>query len=125
MAVVGSVAAERLGITNLDQPVLVYIGDQYVEVVGILNEFPLAQDLDRSVRISEGAAEAHYADDPTSSRPRPRPRAVAGSSAEQAIEGRLDAADASAVAHRQLIVGRVGYGVGGRVLAWGPEPAVA
>jgi len=63
LAVVGSVAAERLGITNLDEPVLVYIGDQYVEVVGILNEFPLAPDLDRSVMISEGAAEAFYADD--------------------------------------------------------------
>ena len=63
-AVLGSVAAERLGVLNLDQPTYVLIGDQYVEVVGILNEFPLAADLDRSVMIGQQAAETFYdADD--------------------------------------------------------------
>jgi len=58
------VAAERLGIRNLDETTYVLIGDQYVEVVGILEEFPLAADLDRSVMIGPGAAETFYdADD--------------------------------------------------------------
>ena len=33
---IGSVAAERLGISTLTQPTYVYIGEQYVEVVGPL-----------------------------------------------------------------------------------------
>ena len=37
--VLGSVAAERLGISTLTQPTYVYIGEQYVEVVGTLEEF--------------------------------------------------------------------------------------
>ena len=61
VAVLGSVSAERLGVTEIG--VLVYIGDQYVEVVGILDEFPLAPDLDRTVMISEGAAEAYFMED--------------------------------------------------------------
>lgn len=63
VAVLGSVAAERLGVSDLDIDVLVYIGDEYVEVVGILSEFPLAPDLDRTVMISEGAAEAYFQED--------------------------------------------------------------
>ena len=59
-AVVGSVAAERLGIRNLDQPTYVLIGDDYVEVIGILEEFPLAADLDRAVLIGKEAAIEFY-----------------------------------------------------------------
>ena len=62
-AVLGSVAAERLGIRNLDQPTFVYIGDQYVEVIGLLDEFPLAADLDRSVMIGQDAAATFYEGD--------------------------------------------------------------
>ena len=63
-AVVGSVAAERFGIRDLTSPTFVYIGDDYVEVVGILDEFPLAADLDRSVIMSREAASTFYdADD--------------------------------------------------------------
>lgn len=59
-AVLGSVAAERLGIDNLDDPAFVQIGDQQVEVIGILEEFPLAADLDRTVLIGYGGAVDYY-----------------------------------------------------------------
>ena len=59
-AVVGSVAADRLGIRDLSTPRNVLIGDEYVEVIGILEEFPLAADLDRSVIIGREAAERVY-----------------------------------------------------------------
>ncbi|MEM8620134.1 MAG: ABC transporter permease [Actinomycetota bacterium] len=62
--VLGSVAAERLGIVSLDQPTYVYVGDQYVQVIGILEEFPLAADLDRAAIMGADAAETFYdADD--------------------------------------------------------------
>lgn len=59
-AVLGSVAAERLGIRDLDDRVFVQIGDQQVEVIGILEEFPLAADLDRTVVIGYDAAVEYY-----------------------------------------------------------------
>jgi len=63
-AVVGSVAADRLGIRDLSTPRTVLIGHEYVEVIGILEEFPLAADLDRSVIIGREAAQNVYdADD--------------------------------------------------------------
>ena len=62
--VLGSVAAERLGITTLTQPTYVYVGEQYVEVVGILEEFPLSADLDRSAIMGQQAAEVFYGTDP-------------------------------------------------------------
>ncbi|MEZ5282339.1 MAG: ABC transporter permease [Acidimicrobiales bacterium] len=60
VAVVGSVAAERLGIDDLAQRTFVQIGDDQVEVIGILDEFPLAADLDRSVLIGTVAAATYY-----------------------------------------------------------------
>ena len=59
-AVIGSVAAERLGIRNLDQPVLLYVGGQRIEVQGVLEPFALAADLDRAVLIGDAAAESFY-----------------------------------------------------------------
>ncbi len=59
-AVVGSVAAERLGIRSLDNPVELYIGGQWVEVLGLLAPFALAADLDRAVLIGDRAAEDYY-----------------------------------------------------------------
>ena len=56
VAVVGSVAAERLGVRDLDQTTYVTVGDQDVQVVGILDEFTLAADLDRAVMIGIDAA---------------------------------------------------------------------
>lgn len=58
--VLGSVAAERLGITTRTQTSYVYVGDQYLEVLGILDEFPLSADLDRAVIMGSDAAEAFY-----------------------------------------------------------------
>lgn len=67
-AVLGSVAAERLGITDLDEPRLILIGDEWVEVIGIMEPFPLAADLDRSVLMSlEGAVTYFDENLPTSS----------------------------------------------------------
>lgn len=59
-AIVGSVAAERLGIRNLDQPTYVLIGEEVVEVIGVLDEFPLAADLDRAVIIGKAAAQTYF-----------------------------------------------------------------
>lgn len=59
-AVVGAVAAERLGIRNLDRPVRLYIGDRWVEVAGVLEPFALAANLDRAVLMGDRAAERYY-----------------------------------------------------------------
>ena len=78
-AVLGSVAAERLGVTDLDERAFIVVapGDAtgegssdsagivgsngaVVEVIGILDEFPLAADLDRSVLIGVEAAETYF-----------------------------------------------------------------
>jgi len=56
-AVVGSVAAERLGIRSLDPPVMLYVGGRWVEVQGVLEPFALAADLDRAVLVGDAAAE--------------------------------------------------------------------
>ena len=62
--VLDSVAAERLGISTLTQPTYVYIGEQYVEVVGTLKEFPLSADLDRSAIMGQPAAEEFFESNP-------------------------------------------------------------
>jgi putative ABC transport system permease protein len=55
--VLGSVAAERLGITDLDEPRLVWIADRWWAVVGIMESLPLAPELDRSALVGRDAAE--------------------------------------------------------------------
>jgi putative ABC transport system permease protein len=54
--VLGSVAAKRLGIDSLDHPVLVWIGDRWFSVVGILNSLALAPEIDRSALIGRQVA---------------------------------------------------------------------
>ncbi len=54
--VLGSVAAQRLGIANVDNGQRVLIGDEWFTVIGILDTFPLAADLDRSALIGYEAA---------------------------------------------------------------------
>jgi putative ABC transport system permease protein len=54
--VLGSVAAERLGIRSLDTPVLVRIGDDWFAVAGILQPNALAPELDRSAIIGSAVA---------------------------------------------------------------------
>ncbi len=56
VVVLGSVAAERLGITSLDGAPTVDIGGRRFAVTGLLASFPLNPDLDRSVLIGNGAA---------------------------------------------------------------------
>jgi putative ABC transport system permease protein len=55
--VLGSVAAERLGISTLDGGPLVYLGNQWFRVIGILDDVPLAPDIDRSVLIGYDVAQ--------------------------------------------------------------------
>ena len=57
--VLGSVAAERLGVRQVSGIQQVWLGGRWFTVVGILNLFELAPDLDRSVFIGQSAAGAY------------------------------------------------------------------
>jgi putative ABC transport system permease protein len=54
--VLGAVAAQRLGITTLRQPIAVWLGGKWFTVIGILDGLPLAPDIDRSALIGYPAA---------------------------------------------------------------------
>ncbi len=56
VAVLGAVAAHRLGITTLEGGPRVLIGDRWFEVIGILDPLALNPDIDRSVMIGYDAA---------------------------------------------------------------------
>ena len=56
--VLGSVAAERLGIVKADPSVLVFLGGQWFTVVGVLDPVPLAPEIDRSALVGFEAAES-------------------------------------------------------------------
>lgn len=61
VTVLGSTAAERLGV---DAPGgLVWLGEQWFTVLGILDAMPLAPELDRSVLVGWSAARTHLAFD--------------------------------------------------------------
>jgi len=49
--VLGHQAARTLGIATLDQPTRVWLGGRWFAVVGILDPFPLAPELDRSALV--------------------------------------------------------------------------
>lgn len=51
VVVLGSVAAERLGVDDVSIGPMVWLGDRWFAVIGILDSFELAQDLDRSALI--------------------------------------------------------------------------
>jgi putative ABC transport system permease protein len=57
--VLGAVAAERLGVHGVSGTQQVWLGERWFTVVGILNLFELAPDLDRSVFIGHTAAETY------------------------------------------------------------------
>ncbi len=59
--VLGSVAAERLGIREVTGTQQVWLGDQWFTVIGILDQFELNPDLDRAALVGMGAA-ATYLD---------------------------------------------------------------
>lgn len=63
-AVVGSVAAERLGIRNLDAQPEILVGGVRFSVVGVLDEFVLSPDLDRAVLVGIAAADTYLGHDP-------------------------------------------------------------
>ncbi|MEW5991126.1 MAG: ABC transporter permease [Chloroflexota bacterium] len=54
--VLGSTAAARLGLSDLDDPRLVYIGSHWFVVVGILEPAPLTPEVDRSAYIGQAIA---------------------------------------------------------------------
>jgi putative ABC transport system permease protein len=53
--VLGALAAQRLGIVDLDRPIAVWLGDHWFTVIGILDPLPLAPELDRSALIGRPA----------------------------------------------------------------------
>lgn len=55
--VLGSVAAERLGVAA--PGVEVWLGDRWFSVVGVLDQFDLSPDLDRAAMVGIGAAETY------------------------------------------------------------------
>jgi len=57
--VLGSVAAERLGITSLESGALVWLGSQWFPVVGILDPIDLSPDLNRAALVTVAAAEEY------------------------------------------------------------------
>ncbi|MCP5029379.1 MAG: ABC transporter permease, partial [Actinomycetia bacterium] len=57
--VLGSVAAERLGITDLRGGPAVWVAGQRFAVIGILHPLELNPEVNRSVLIGDGAAETH------------------------------------------------------------------
>jgi putative ABC transport system permease protein len=56
VVVLGAIAAERLGISEVTDGERIWIGEQWFSVIGILQPVELAQDLDRSVLIGRGVA---------------------------------------------------------------------
>lgn len=58
--VLGAVSAERLGIDDLEDSPMVLIGDEFIEVIGILEPFVLAPDLDRAAFIGHRAAVDYF-----------------------------------------------------------------
>ncbi len=61
--VLGSVAAERLGITDLSVRPMVWLGGQWFPVVGILAPIELSPDLDRSALVTVETAEEYLGHD--------------------------------------------------------------
>jgi putative ABC transport system permease protein len=60
VTVLGSVTAERLGVTDVGDGVQVWIGDRWFTVVGVLEPLELAPDLDRSAIIGRAIAAAEF-----------------------------------------------------------------
>ncbi len=61
VVVLGSVAAERLGIVDVGEGIQVRIGDRWFGVIGILEPVELAASLDRAALIGEGIAVEAFA----------------------------------------------------------------
>lgn len=61
--VLGAVAAERLGISDLDEPRLLHMQGETFTVLGVLDSLPLAPELDRSAVIGYPVAEELFGAD--------------------------------------------------------------
>ena len=87
--VLGSLAAERLGIHRADPSVVVLVGDQWFTVVGILDPVALAPEIDRSALVGFAVAESllGFNGNPTT---------IYTRSAEQAVEAVRDVLPATA-----------------------------
>ncbi len=59
VTVLGAVTAERLGIRSLDTPIVVWLGEEWFTVVGIMDSLALSPDIDRAALVSEDAAETY------------------------------------------------------------------
>ena len=59
VVVLGSVAAERLGIADAASAPLVWLGDEWFTVVGVLDTVELSPEFDRSAFVSTSAAETY------------------------------------------------------------------
>jgi putative ABC transport system permease protein len=57
--VLGSVAARRLGVIDLDASIQVWLGGRWFTVVGILDPMPLTPEIDRSAIVGLPAAEGY------------------------------------------------------------------
>jgi putative ABC transport system permease protein len=58
--VIGWVAAQRLGVVDLEQPTQVYLGGRWYTVVGVLRTLPLAPEIDRSALIGLPVAQDQF-----------------------------------------------------------------
>jgi putative ABC transport system permease protein len=58
--VLGWVAAQRLGVVDLERPTQVYIGGRWYTVVGVLQSLPLAPEIDRSALIGLPVAQDQF-----------------------------------------------------------------
>lgn len=56
VTVLGAVTAERLGIDDVGDGVQIWLGEEWFTVIGILEELPLAPDIDRAAIIGTGVA---------------------------------------------------------------------
>jgi putative ABC transport system permease protein len=63
VTVLGSVAAQRLGVTKVTPDTAVWLGDRLFRVVGVIAPLPLAPDIDRSALIGYDEAAADFAAD--------------------------------------------------------------
>jgi putative ABC transport system permease protein len=61
VTVLGSVAAQRLGVTKVTPDTAVWLGDRLFRVVGVIAPLPLAPDIDRSALIGYGEAGTDFA----------------------------------------------------------------
>ncbi len=61
--VLGSVAAQKLGIIDVADGLRVLIGDQWFAVIGILNPIGAAEGLDRAALVGIGAAQSYVVGD--------------------------------------------------------------